>query len=469
MMLAPVRARARDPIAENMLLGLAAATVVVTCGLVSRRRARNVRVRLRRLSDRWRDDLIKNVIPFWLTRSIDEKHGGFFTCLDRDGTVLSDVKFHWLQGRQVYMLSRLSISKDIVTNHAERRRLFLAASDGARFLRRAKTSDGRYLFSTTRDGGEAVHYQRKPYTAVFYAMGCLEYYRASCVFWAETNVEDKAVRVAARERDSYLAEGLDAFEHVVSCMKDPTQCGRLPRPSSSSNVSILGEAMCLACLSEQLNDVLPERREDWLVHIEHAMSRVLWHYDEKHRVFREMTDGPSVSNESSDLRLINPGHSIEVSHFLLRLCELVGGSAKHERVALSALEGALEIGWDREHGGGIRYMLDIEGKPLADTTVTSENKLWWPICEAIIAAAYAYRVTMEPKWLSWLERIDSYAYRYFCDARDGGGEWYGYLRRDGTVFNRAKGGNYKGFFHVPRALLFAVGHVEAVIQSGSRR
>ena len=38
---------------------------------------------------------------------------------------------------------------------------------------------------------------------------------------------------------------------------------------------------------------------------------------------------------------------------------------------------------------------------------------------------------------------------HLCDA-DGGGEWFGYLRRDNTVFNRCKGGNYKGFFHVPR-------------------
>ena len=43
---------------------------------------------------------------------------------------------------------------------------------------------------------------------------------------------------------------------------------------------------------------------------------------------------------------------------------------------------------------------------------------------------------------------------HLCDA-DGGGEWFGYLRRDNTVFNRCKGGNYKGFFHVPRCLLFS--------------
>ena len=60
----------------------------------------------------------------------------------------------------------------------------------------------------------------------------------------------------------------------------------------------------------------------------------------------------------------------------------------------------------------------------------------------------------EKRWLPWLRRVHEYIYMHLCDA-DGGGEWFGYLRRDNTVFNRCKGGNYKGFFHVPRGLLFA--------------
>lgn len=33
-----------------------------------------------------------------------------------------------------------------------------------------------------------------------------------------------------------------------------------------------------------------------------------------------------------------------------------------------------------------------------------------------------------------------------------GGAWFGYLDRRGDVSQRFKGGPYKGFFHVPRAL-----------------
>ena len=33
------------------------------------------------------------------------------------------------------------------------------------------------------------------------------------------------------------------------------------------------------------------------------------------------------------------------------------------------------------------------------------------------------------------------------------GEWFGYLSREGNVSIKAKGGAWKGCFHVPRALL----------------
>ena len=61
----------------------------------------------------------------------------------------------------------------------------------------------------------------------------------------------------------------------------------------------------------------------------------------------------------------------------------------------------------------------------------------------------------EEKWLAWLRKVHTYAYTYFADP-DGGGEWFGYLNRDGSRLHDVKGGNYKGCFHVPRALILCV-------------
>ena len=42
---------------------------------------------LKKLTDQYKDELLDNVLPFWLEHSQDHEYGGYFTCLDRKGNV----------------------------------------------------------------------------------------------------------------------------------------------------------------------------------------------------------------------------------------------------------------------------------------------------------------------------------------------------------------------------------------------
>ena len=59
------------------------------------------------LEKKYKDELLENVVPFWLNHSQDGEFGGFYTCLDREGKVYDTDKFIWLQARQVWMFSML--------------------------------------------------------------------------------------------------------------------------------------------------------------------------------------------------------------------------------------------------------------------------------------------------------------------------------------------------------------------------
>ena len=61
----------------------------------------------KKLARLYKDELLDNVLPFWLEHSQDNEYGGYFTCLDRDGRVFDTDKFIWLQGREVWMFSML--------------------------------------------------------------------------------------------------------------------------------------------------------------------------------------------------------------------------------------------------------------------------------------------------------------------------------------------------------------------------
>jgi len=75
-------------------------------------------------------------------------------------------------------------------------------------------------------------------------------------------------------------------------------------------------------------------------------------------------------------------------------------------------------------------------------------KFWWPHNEAIIATLLAWQLTRDPKYVRWHQLVHDWSYAHFPDPLYG--EWYGYLRRDGTVSTPLKGNMWKGPFHLPR-------------------
>src|SRR5574341_386558 len=84
----------------------------------------------RQYAKQYRDALLDDVMPFWQKYSIDLSHGGYFSCLDRDGTVYDTDKFIWLQARQVWTFSMLF-------NRLEQRQQWLdIARHGIDFLKK---------------------------------------------------------------------------------------------------------------------------------------------------------------------------------------------------------------------------------------------------------------------------------------------------------------------------------------------
>ena len=54
------------------------------------------------LANFYQNALLQDVIPFWEKYSLDREQGGYFTCLDREGTVYDTDKFIWLQNRLLH-------------------------------------------------------------------------------------------------------------------------------------------------------------------------------------------------------------------------------------------------------------------------------------------------------------------------------------------------------------------------------
>ena len=59
-----------------------------------------------------------------------------------------------------------------------------------------------------------------------------------------------------------------------------------------------------------------------------------------------------------------------------------------------------------------------------------------------------FLMTGKEKYAEWHKMVHDYSYKHFHDKTNG--EWFGYLHRDGTIAQNAKGNLFKGPFHLPR-------------------
>ena len=55
----------------------------------------------------YRDGLLRDTLPFWISHAVDREYGGFLSCLDRDGTVIDTDKSVWIHGRFIWLLSTM--------------------------------------------------------------------------------------------------------------------------------------------------------------------------------------------------------------------------------------------------------------------------------------------------------------------------------------------------------------------------
>jgi N-acylglucosamine 2-epimerase len=375
---------------------------------------------MQELAALYRDELLNNVIPFWLEHSKDEQYGGYLTSLDRDGTVYDTDKWMWLQGREVWLFATLY-------QKVEARPEWLdMALYGAEFIRRCGAdSSGAYYFGLTREGRPLV----QPYNIFsdcFCAMG----------FGAlSAPVPGKGYGELAKHIFDSILKRRDNPKGMYNKLVSGT------RPLKSFALP-----MILCNLAMELEGVMDKAYADNLVRNLANEIKTDYYKKELGCILENVApDGSFV--DSFEGRVISPGHTIESMWFLMDAGKRLGDEALIRWAADVTLE-ALERGWDRE-AGGLFYFLDIKGKyPLQ---LEWDQKLWWVHLESLIACAKGYAYTKNESLARWFMKLHAYTWSHFKDTEYP--EWFGYLNRRGEVLFPFKGGKWKGCFHVPRALL----------------
>lgn len=374
----------------------------------------------------YKDELEKYCIPFWLQFGQDKEYGGLLNCLDREGKVFSEDKSVWMQGRCGWMYSRLSNFSGGNKEYLEFAKNCIDFENKYCF-----DSDGRMYFKVTRDG-RPLRKRRYWFSESFYIMANAEYYMAT--------KDDKCLQDARKVYDMIVRINLDPES-------DPFKIFPKVYPTTRTFKS-LADPMILLNVSYIMRAADPERTQYYHENIDRYIAEIKkHHFEDKHALLENITVDDKYCPETSDGRVINPGHDMEAAFFLLQEA-IYRNDQELQDFAAKVFDDAIARGWDEEYGG-VFYFKDVENKPVE--AYEHDMKLWWPHNEGINAALLLFKTTGDDKYRQWFEKLTDYAFKHFSDREYG--EWYGYLRRDGKPTEPAcKGCSFKGPFHVMRCL-----------------
>ena len=368
----------------------------------------------------YRHDFMDNIMPFWMEHGLDRNHGGIYTCLDREGQLMDTTKSVWFQGRFGFIAA-------YAYNNVEKNPEWLAASKSCIDFIEAHCvdTDGHMFFEVTADG-QPLRKRRYVFSECFAAIAMSEYAIAS-------------------GNKSYAEKALVLFKRIQQFLSTPgfLEPKYLPtlqaRGHSITMILINTASRIRAAISDpildtQINDSLAAIH-DYFIHPEF-------------KALLEMVGPNGEFIDTCNGRIINPGHCIETSWFIFEEAKYRNWDKDLVQMALQILDWSWEWGWDKEFGGIINFR-DCRNLPVQD--YSQDMKFWWPQTEAIIATLYAFKATGDEKYLQMHRQISDWTYTHFLDKEYG--EWYGYLHRDGTVAQPAKGNLFKGPFHIPRMMI----------------
>lgn len=373
-------------------------------------------------SEQYKNDLKSNIMPFWLDKGLDHVYGGIYTCLDRNGDIMDTTKSVWFQGRFGFIGA-------YAYNNMEQNEDWLAASKSCIDFIEAHCfdpEDGRMYFEVMADG-TPLRKRRYVFSECFAAIAMSEYSLAS----GDKSYASKALRLFNDIRRFIATPGVLPAKYL------PTQ----PAIGHSITMILINTA---ASIRKAISDpVLDEQ-------IDESIEKLKLFIHPEFKALLEMVTPDGKLIDTCCGRTVNPGHCIETAWFLLEEARYRNWDKQLVAMATQILDWSWEWGWDEEFGGIINFR-DCRNFPPQD--YSQDMKFWWPQCETVIATLYAYIATRDEKYLDMHKKAHEWMYQHFPDTENP--EWYGYLHRDGTVAQAAKGNLFKGPFHIPRMLIKA--------------
>jgi len=369
-------------------------------------------------------DLMENILPFWITHTVDP-NGGFYGLVLNDGQAIEKApKGAVLNARLLWTFSKAyrHYSLEIYRTMANR-----AADYYIHHFIDPKY--GGVVWSVTHEG-HIEDATKQTYACAFGIYGLAEHFRAT----GNRTSLDAALKLYAtleeKVHDKKRMGYIESFQRNYS--KAPIKgVDGLANATKTMNTHIhLLEAFTA------LYQVWPdEGLRNNLKELIGILQTKLYSPKRSHLILYCDDDWNAIGENDSY------GHDIETSWLLTEAAAVVGDSILKIQVDQQAIKMVRTA---------LREGVSAEGTMYYEKTPQGLNKKlsWWPQCEMIIGCVNAWQLTGDKSFLNAALRNWSYVKTHFVDHEQG--DWYKYLTEDGLPINAPKVSDWNCPYHHSR-------------------
>ncbi len=410
-----------------------------------------------RLSAFYQQELIENILSFWMPRCEDKRFGGYYNCFDNTGAVLvSHDKYTWSQGRFVWLFAKLAGMQGELFDAVQKQEFLRLAGSGRDFLREhvlIADDDYRCVYLMAEDGAPKRVTEDAPLDMSIYA---------------DCFVVLGMARLAAVSGDNEAYDfAVLLYESILKRVKSGS-FHTLPYPLDHS-YRAHGIPMILTNVTCELYDAALLLEQDdmkmkWLLgNLQEFSDDIINHFTDENHNIHEVISADHTFVGGLLGQHINPGHTIEDVWFQIEAAELMGRQELIPQLADIAGQ-ALKNGWDHKYGGLFHYCCP-DGKEPAGTKEERQipvvrqvldgwgDKLWWVHSEALYTSLLCYQKTGSQAFMDWHERVFEYTFQNFPNKDRSIREWCQILKRDRTPQDKVVALPVKDPFHIIRNLI----------------
>ena len=376
-------------------------------------------------------ELKERILPFWMTRVVDERNGGFLGYIEGDGVSRPDApKGGVVNARILWTFS--AVYRAI--GHTEYR----ATAERALAYFRSRFIDTVYggVRWMVDAHGKPADDRKYVYAQAFGIYALAEHHRATGDAASLEHAVELHRLVERHAYDDRHGGYREAFSRDWGLLDDV----RLSEEDAAEPKSMNTHLHVLEAYSN-LYRVWPDAQlRQRLAMLVALFTATIIPPDSGHVVCFFDEDWTPKSTA------VSYGHDIEASWLLLEAAGVLGDAKVRERalrVALRVATATLAEGFDPI--GGI-YVGRTDGGDI-DT-----DKDWWPQAEAIVGFVNAYQAGGRPEFLDAAAATWDFTKRHLLDMENG--EWHRRVARDGALRpGHEKVGPWKCPYHTARACL----------------